>query len=79
MCWQRRHSWVDFRASRMLKKSSSGVFASFRSSTYPSGYASALHSLRPCWTRLLSILQDRVLLFQRFRLFDFPLGEHVFP
>jgi hypothetical protein len=33
--------------SRMLKKSSSIVLASFRPSTYPRGYASDLHSLRP--------------------------------
>ncbi len=36
--------------------SPSGVLASFRSSTYPREYASALHSLRPCWTNFLSIL-----------------------
>ena len=40
---------------RMLKKSASGVLASFRPSTYPRGYASALHSLWPCWTAFLSI------------------------
>ncbi len=43
---------------RMLKKSASSVLASFRSSTYPRGYASALHSLRPCWTVFLSILWE---------------------
>ena len=42
--------------ARMLKKSASGVLASFRSSTYPRGYASGLHSLWPCWTAFLSIL-----------------------
>jgi hypothetical protein len=36
--------------------SPSGVLASFRSSTYPRGYASALYSLRPCWTKFLSTL-----------------------
>jgi hypothetical protein len=41
----------------MLKKSASGVLASFRPSTYPRGYASALHSLRPCRTAFLSILR----------------------
>jgi hypothetical protein len=41
----------------MLKKSTSVVLASFRPSTYPRGYASALHSLRPGWTAFLSILQ----------------------
>jgi len=43
-------------SGKMLKKSASGVLASFRPSTYPRGYASALHSLRPCWTNFLSIL-----------------------
>ncbi len=42
--------------SRRLKKSASLVLASFRFSTYPRGYASALHSLRPCWTAFLSLL-----------------------
>jgi len=42
----------------MLKKSASSVLASFRPSTYPRGYASALHSLRPCWTVFLSILWE---------------------
>ena len=40
-----------------MKNASSVVLASFRSSTYPRGYASGLHSLRPCWTAFLSILQ----------------------
>jgi len=31
----------------MLKQSASGVLTSFRSSTYPRGYASGLRSLRP--------------------------------
>jgi hypothetical protein len=52
--------------SRMLKKSASSVLVSFRPSTYPRGYASALHSLRPCWTAFLSILQG-----------CFPLVPHV--
>jgi hypothetical protein len=43
--------------SRMLKKSTSGVLASFRPSTYPRGYAADLHSLWPCWTSFLSILR----------------------
>ena len=42
----------------MLKQSASSVLASFRPSTYPRGYASALHSLRPCWTACLSILRE---------------------
>jgi len=41
----------------MLKNAASIVLASFRSSTYPRGYASGLHSLRPCWTAFLSILR----------------------
>jgi hypothetical protein len=45
-----------FYATRMLKSSASGVLVSLRSSTYPRGYASGLHSLRPCWTAFLSIL-----------------------
>jgi len=45
--------------SRMLKKSASGVLASFRPSTYLRGYASGLHSLRPCWANFLSILRGR--------------------
>ena len=44
--------------ARMLKKSASGVLVSLRSSTYPRGYASGLHSLRPCWTAFLSILRN---------------------
>ena len=47
---------MDPGSSRMLKKPASVVLASFRPSTYPRGYASALHSLRPCWTAFLSIL-----------------------
>src|ERR1700704_1015180 len=42
----------------MLKKPASIVLASLRSSTYPRGYASGLHSLRPCWTDFLSLLQE---------------------
>ena len=48
--------------NRMLKKSASIVLVSFRPSTYPKGYASGLHSLRPCWTNFLSILRNRVFL-----------------
>ncbi len=40
----------------MLKQSANSVLASLRSSTYPRGYVSGLHSLRPCWTNCLSIL-----------------------
>ena len=47
--------------SRMLKKSASFVLASFSPSTYRYGYASVLHSLRPCWTAFLSSLQEPVL------------------
>ena len=42
----------------MLKKSASFVLASFRPATYPRGYASGLHSLRPCRTAFLSILRE---------------------
>ena len=44
--------------SRMLKEAASFVLTSFRPSTYPRRYASALHSLRPCWTSPLNILRD---------------------
>ena len=52
-----------FWPNRMLKRFPSIVLASFRPSTYPRGYASALHSLRPCWMNLLSILRDGPPLF----------------
>ena len=52
-------------SSRMLKKAASCVLASFRPSTYPKGYASGLHSLRPCWTTFLSILLLGRLLAER--------------
>ena len=44
-------------SSRMLKRPASFVLASFRPSTYPRGYASGPHSLRPCWTAFLSTLR----------------------
>jgi hypothetical protein len=55
------HSFLENgnpKPGRMLKKSPSVVLASFRSSTYARGYASALHLLRPSWTNLLSILRE---------------------
>ena len=42
----------------MLKQSASVVLASFSPSTYPQGYASGLHSLRPYWAACLSIRQN---------------------
>ena len=60
MWWSITHPQFAF--CRMLKKSASFVLASFRSSTYPRGYASDLHLLRPCRTNFLSILQGCVLL-----------------
>jgi hypothetical protein len=57
-------------ASRPLRKSASGILASFRPSTYPRGYASGLHSLRSCWTSflnsLLGSLKESVRTFPRF-------------
>jgi hypothetical protein len=41
----------------MLKKSTSGVLASLRGSTYGREYDSPLLSLRPYWTAFLSILE----------------------
>jgi hypothetical protein len=52
----------------MLKKLASCVLASFRPSTYPRGYASGLHSLRPCWTNFLSILYAVLLDMQLIKL-----------
>jgi hypothetical protein len=43
---------------RMLKKASGFVLASFRPSTYPRGYASVPHLLRPCRRTFLTILQQ---------------------
>jgi len=47
--------------SRMLTTSASIVLASCRASTYSRGYATALHSPWPCWTNVLSLLRDNVL------------------
>ncbi len=52
--------------SRMLKEAASVVLASFRPSTYPSGYYSALHSLWPCGTSPLNILRSNLLPPQTF-------------
>ena len=35
-----------------------------RRTVRPRGYSSAIHSLRSCWTACLSILQERLRLFQ---------------
>ena len=43
---------------RMLKKASGFVLASVRPSTYPRGYASVLHLLRPRRRTFLTILQQ---------------------
>src|SRR5262249_46936290 len=40
----------------MVKSPVSFVLASLRGSTYSPGYASPLRLLRPCWTRVLTIL-----------------------
>jgi len=44
--------------SRTLKEAANFVLASFRPSTYPRGYASALRSLPPCWTSPLNLLGE---------------------
>lgn len=44
------------KSSRMLKEDAGFVLTSLRPSTYPRGYASALHSLRLCRTSPLNIL-----------------------
>ncbi len=61
----------------MLKKPASGVLASFRPSTYPRGYASALHSLRPCWTDFLSILRDHPFVISDMLIVDFQITTMV--
>src|SRR5688572_4339735 len=66
-------------SSRMLKKSTSFVLASFRSSTYPRGYASCLHSLRPRWTAFLSILRIVLLLCYTCGQLSFHCVMIVFP
>jgi len=63
----------------MLKKSASIVLASFRPSTYPRGYASGLHSLRPCWTAFLSILQECFPVVAHVRTIEFLASNVVFP
>ena len=45
---------------KLLKTTASVVLASFRSSTYPRGYASGPHSLRPCWPAVLNSFQGRL-------------------
>jgi hypothetical protein len=53
----------------MLKTPASFVLASLRPSTYLELYASALRSLRPCWTSVLTILHiHQPLLAQSFLL-----------
>ena len=81
-------------SNRMLKRPASFVLASFRPSTYPTrrtsclgslgragekGYASVLHSLRPCWTVLLSILGVIVPLSQKCMPSKFRHVQIVFP
>jgi len=63
----------------MLKKSASVVLASFRPSTYPRGYSSALHSLRPCWTNFSSILPGILPLPQTRGPLNFHPATIVFP
>ena len=62
----------------MLKTSASVVLASFRPSTYPRGYASGLHSLRPCWTNVLSILREWFTVVPRVRSIKILAWQHVF-
>src|SRR4029077_19164153 len=50
-----------------------------RRTVRPRGYASALHSLRPCWTAFLSILREYLLLCHTFRASKFSSVKIVFP
>lgn len=43
---------------RMVKIAASCVLASFGPSTYSREHASAPYLLRPCWTAILTILQE---------------------
>ena len=53
-----RISLVSFDViSRLLTKSTSGVLASLRGSTYGRAYDSPLRSLRPCWMAFLNSLR----------------------
>jgi hypothetical protein len=64
---------------RMLKKSASFVLASFRLSTYPRGYASSLHSLRPRRTNFLSILVERLPVAPHLRICETFAGRYHLP
>ncbi|MEO6111494.1 MAG: hypothetical protein ABIQ24_06665, partial [Nitrospiraceae bacterium] len=46
-----------------------------RRTVRPRGYASVLHSLRPCWTTFLSILLGLLLLADLYGLFNVTLGK----
>ena len=63
---------------RTLKKSASGVLASFRGSTYRSVRLASC-SLRPCWTAILSILCGVFLISQTCGLVKFRCAHRVFP
>ena len=65
------------RAETLL--SPGGVFASFRPSTSPRVYASALHALRPCWSAFLSLLPGVLLSSQTCGPSKFCRAETVSP
>ena len=63
----------------MLTQTASFVLASLRPSTYPQGYASGLHSLRPCWTVCVSILQKCSPVVPQVRLLEIFACQHSYP
>ena len=50
-----------------------------RRTVRPRGYASGLHSLRPCWTAFLSILQECFLIVPHVRTIEILVCQDSFP
>src|SRR6476646_2454560 len=50
-----------------------------RRTVRPRGYASGLHSLRPCWTAILSIPQEASTVVQYLPTVEFSRAHRVFP
>ena len=69
----------DVYSRRMLKKTIQRRSRIVQTLNVPQGYASALHSLRPCWMVFLSILRRRFVFEQGERPSKFCLSNMVFP
>src|SRR5262245_49961575 len=52
--------WSASHQISLLKMPASFVLTSLNASTYSEEYASASHSLRPCWTAILNKLTDQL-------------------